>query len=232
MLNSSGIGYRLCEVLLTCNAKVIAVSRTEANLNALKEKHPEIETIVLDLSDWDATKSKLKDVGNRVDHLVNNAAQAQDFSLGEITEEAIDKQFNTNYKAVINLIQLVSSGMKERRLGSIVNVSSVAGIAALEKHTVYGSTKAAMDMVTKIAAKELGPFNVRVNSVNPTVVWTEMGRQGWSDPERQLAMTSKIPMNRFVEVDEVVHPIIFLLSEYSSMINGVMLPIDGGFVAC
>ncbi|XP_041829203.1 L-xylulose reductase [Melanotaenia boesemani] len=73
---------------------------------------------------------------------------------------------------------------------------------------------------------------IRVNSVNPTVVMTEMGRLGWSDPEKAKTMTARIPLGRFAEVEDVVNTILFLLSDKSKMTNGVMLPVDGGFLAC
>ena len=68
--------------------------------------------------------------------------------------------------------------------------------------------------------------------MNPTVVMTAMGKKAWSDPTKAAGMLSRIPMGRFVEEDEVVKPILFLLSEQSAMVNCVTMPVDGGFVAC
>eukprot|EP00050_Salpingoeca_kvevrii_P017275 m.63603 g.63603 ORF g.63603 m.63603 type:complete len:118 (+) comp7466_c0_seq4:704-1057(+) len=94
-----------------------------------------------------------------------------------------------------------------------------------------GASKGAMDNLTRVMAVELGPHKIRCNCVNPTVVLTDMGRLGWSDPVKAGPMLSKIPLGRFSEVDEVVHAIAFLLSDQASMINGVMLPVDGGFLS-
>ena len=116
--------------------------------------------------------------------------------------------------------------------GSIVNVSSQAGLAALKDHMVYNATKAAIDAVTKVSALEYGPYNIRVNSVNPTVVMTDMGKIGWSDPVKANDMLSKIPLHRFAEVSEVVDTIVYLLSDKASMVSGTLVPIDGGFLAC
>lgn len=212
-------------------AMVIAVSRSEENLKALKSEKPDIEIIQVDLADWTETKNRLAYLCSKVDLLVNNAALSDELQIGNIDQASIDSMFNVNYKACLNLIQMVSASMKERRSGSIVNVSSVSGISAFNGHGVYGSTKSALDMLTKISAKELGPFGIRVNSVNPTVVWTDMGKQFWQDETKKKEMMSKIPAGRFVTVDEVVYPIVFLLSDFASMINGVQLPIDGGFTA-
>jgi NAD(P)-dependent dehydrogenase (short-subunit alcohol dehydrogenase family) len=115
--------------------------------------------------------------------------------------------------------------------GSIVNVSSQAAIASLPDHLGYSASKAAMDAMTRVLCAELGPHNIRVNSVNPTVTLTPMARVGWSDPAKASAMLSRIPLGRFAEPQEVILPILFLLSQASSMISGVILPIDGGFTA-
>lgn len=227
-----GIGRALSVRLAALGATVIAVSQTQSKLDSLKrELGDSVITLCVDLSNWNETDNKLRDLCKTVDYLVNNAGYASNFDVEHQPENELDKILAVNVKAPINLIRLVATGMKERKFGSIVNVSSVASIAALDHHLAYASSKAALDMVTQISAKELGPFNVRVNSVNPTVVWTDMGRSHWEDPEKKDRMTSKIPMGRFVEINEVVEPIIFLLSSSSSMINGIKMPIDGGFVA-
>lgn len=136
-------------------------------------------------------------------------------------------------KSVINVTQevtrkLVAAG----KPGSIVNVSSQAGIVALPDHLVYGASKGAVDQITRVTALELGPSNIRCNSINPTVVETDMGKLGWSDPAKREWMTSKIPLGRFAAVDDVVDAIVYLLSDRSAMVNGITLPIDGGFTAC
>jgi len=81
-------------------------------------------------------------------------------------------------------------------------------------------------------ALELGQHNIRVNAVNPTVVLTPMGEMAWSDPKKAGPMLSKIPLGRFAKPREVSETIAYLLSDKASMINGVTLPIDGGFLSC
>lgn len=102
-----------------------------------------------------------------------------------------------NVKALINTTQLVVQNLTKRNAaGSIVNVSSQAGLVGLLHHTVYCASKGAVDAFTRACALELGPRNIRVNSVNPTVVMTEMGRKWWSDPCRGEPMLAKIPLGR------------------------------------
>lgn len=116
--------------------------------------------------------------------------------------------------------------------GSIVNLSSLAGLSAFAGHCVYSATKAAVDGLTRGFALELGPKNIRVNSINPTVVFTEMSKPNWSDPAKVEPLLNHIPLHRFAELHEAIDPIIYLLSDKSSFINGHSLPIEGGFSAC
>ena len=86
--------------------------------------------------------------------------------------------------------------------------------------------------MTKVMALEYGPYGIRTNSINPTVAMTDMGRRAWADPAKASGMLSKIPLGRFAEVSDIVDTIVYLLSDKAAMINGVLLPIDGGFIAC
>ncbi|XP_050078419.1 L-xylulose reductase [Anopheles maculipalpis] len=223
-----GIGNELCRTLDHLGAKVIAVSRSPGPLEELKVECPRIETIQVDLSDWERTKTALNPLG-KVDGLVNNAGVAVIKPFLELTEDDFDRTFNVNVKAAFNVAQLLVPKMEPG--SSIVNVSSLAGLKAIHGHCAYSMSKAAIDGLTKNLALELGPRKIRVNSVNPTVILTRMGRDNWSDPAKADPLKSKIPLGRFGEVNEVVEPIVYLLSERSSFVNGHCLPIEGGFLA-
>ncbi|XP_047232815.1 L-xylulose reductase [Girardinichthys multiradiatus] len=227
-----GIGRATALALARYGAQVTAVTRTQADLDSLVQECASIIPVCVDLADWATTEAVLRDIG-RIDLLVNNAACAKLQPFLEVTPDQFDQSFNVNVKAVLHVSQIVAHGMKARGSGgSIVNVSSQASQRALRDHAVYCSTKGALDMLTKVMALELGPYQIRVNSVNPTAVMTEMGQLGWSDPEKARTMTSRIPLGRFAEVEDVVNSILFLLSDKSNMTNGVTLPVDGGFLTC
>nr|CAI5860564.1 unnamed protein product [Callosobruchus analis] len=99
---------------------------------------------------------------------------------------------------MINVTQIVVQDLVARKApGSIVNVSSQASLVGLNNHTVYCATKGAVDSFTRAAALEYGPKNIRVNAVNPTVIMTDMGRLGWSDPKVANPMLEKIPLRRY-----------------------------------
>lgn len=139
---------------------------------------------------------------------------------------------DVNVKSVINVTQQVSNKMKQTgKKGSIVNVSSQASLKALKDHLVYCASKGALDQITRVCALELGVHGIRVNSVNPTVVETDMGKMAWSDPAKAEPMLARIPLNKFATIADVVDSVCFLLSDKANMLNGVILPIDGGFIA-
>uniref|UniRef100_A0A182NB26 Ketoreductase domain-containing protein n=1 Tax=Anopheles dirus TaxID=7168 RepID=A0A182NB26_9DIPT len=223
-----GIGNELCQALDRLGAKVIAVSRSAGPLEELKAACPAIETIQVDLSDWSGTRAALGSL-EKVDGLVNNAGVAVIKPFLELTEEDYDRTFDVNVKAAFNVAQLLTPKMAAG--SSIVNVSSLAGLKAIHGHCAYSMSKAAIDGLTRNLALELGPRKIRVNSVNPTVILTRMGRANWSDPAKADPLKSKIPLGRFGEVSEVVEPIVYLLSDRSSFVNGHCLPLEGGFLA-
>ncbi|CAI8054182.1 L-xylulose reductase [Geodia barretti] len=108
---------------------------------------------------------------------------------------------SVNLKAPVFLSQYVARGMVERGDGgAIVNVSSVASSVALTDHLAYCTSKAGMDMATKVMALELGPHKIRVNAVNPTVVMTDMGKMAWSDPVKSSNAMTQIPLGRFAGI--------------------------------
>ncbi|KAJ3655505.1 hypothetical protein Zmor_014633 [Zophobas morio] len=229
---TKGIGRDIAIQLAKCGAQVVAVGRNQTDLATLKHEVPSIQIIPLDLSDWNATSTALTNLGP-IDLLVNNAGLGWLKPMSEITEEDVDSVLGINTKALINVTRIVVQNLLSRNApGSIVNLSSQASLAGLMHHTVYCASKGAVDAFTRAAALELGPYNIRVNCVNPTVILTDMGKLGWSDPKVAEPMIQKIPLRRFGEVREVVDAVLYLLSDRSSMVTGTCLPVDGGFLAC
>ncbi|XP_050671361.1 L-xylulose reductase-like [Leptidea sinapis] len=226
-----GIGRGIAIELWRAGAKVVALSRTRSHLESLQSEYPTIDIVDVDVADWDKTRQVVESLGV-FDGLVNNAAMAICEPFLECKPDVLDMLTNINVKSLINISQVVAKNMIANKIrGAIVNVSSQASKAALKDHTTYSATKAAVDAVTRSMALELGPYGIRTNAVNPTVIMTAMGKIGWSDPVKAEAMLSKIPLGRFGEVSEVADVVLYLLSDKSSMVNGVELPIDGGFLA-
>ncbi|XP_063713974.1 D-erythrulose reductase-like [Symsagittifera roscoffensis] len=228
-----GIGAETVDGLITQGCYIIAISRTQADLDKLKQKYDstKIETILLDITHWnevDNIFSKLEPFH----YLINNAGIAICGPFLQVSEQDIDSVFGVNVKACLHVAQCAAKKMLENKIkGVVVNISSQASKRPIKDHTMYCCTKAALDMLTKMMSLELGPSEIRTVSVNPTVVMTDMGRKNWSEPSKSESMLSQIPLRRFAEVDEVVKPILFCLSDGAAMINGCDVNIDGGFVS-
>ncbi|XP_023331818.1 L-xylulose reductase isoform X1 [Eurytemora carolleeae] len=227
----AGIGRGICKALYESGAEVYGVSRTQENLNSLKVECPDLVTVCVDLSDWDATRAALSLLPT-MHGVVNNAAIAINGSCLTAKPEDFDKMYTGNVKQVLNVSQIFALKMIQDKIrGAIVNISSQASQAALKDHVLYCGTKGALDIMSKVMGLELGEHGIRVNCVNPTVVLTSMGKLAWSDPAKAGPMLDKIPLGRFAEIDDVVSGVLFLLSDQAALINAVTLPIDGGFLA-
>ncbi|XP_020899899.1 L-xylulose reductase [Exaiptasia diaphana] len=223
-----GIGRSTAKALVQYGAEVIALTRTQADLDSLVKEVPSIKPLCLDATNTEKVTKAIEELGN-IDLLVNNAGINILESFLDVKIESYDKIFDINVKAPLFIAQAVAKKMVSNGNGGcIVNVSSQASLIALQDHTVYCTTKAALDMLTKTMALELGPHKIRVNSVNPTVVLTELGRKAWSDPEKSKPMLDMIPLGKFADEEDVVNAILFLLSDKAAMITGALLPVDGG----
>ncbi|XP_014438591.1 carbonyl reductase [NADPH] 2 [Tupaia chinensis] len=226
-----GIGRDTAKALHGSGARVVAVSRTHADLVSLSTECPGMEIVCVDLGDWEATERALSNVGP-VDLLVNNAAVALSQPFLEVTKEAFDRSINVNLRSVLQVSQIVVRGMLARGVpGSIVNVSSMVSQVIFPNLATYSSTKGAITMLTKAMALELGPHKIRVNSVNPTVVLTAMSRQLSDSPEVAEKLKERHPLRKFAEVEDVVNSILFLLSDSSAATTGSGIFVDAGYLA-
>jgi len=141
-----------------------------------------------------------------------------------------DKVITINARGALLVTKYTSQSMiRLGNGGSIVNVSSQASLVALAGHISYGSSKAALDNITRVSALELGKYNIRVNSVNPSVVMTPMSAWYWGRDDIGRPFLDAMPLGRWATEDDIAAPIVFLLSDGAAMISGVSLPIDGGY---
>jgi NAD(P)-dependent dehydrogenase (short-subunit alcohol dehydrogenase family) len=227
---SSGIGRATVEALCAAGATVVAAAR---NVNELARLAVETgcEPLMLDVSDEAAIDEALGSL-DVFDGLVNCAGIALLERAVDTTGASFDRIMAVNARGAVLVAKHVARGMIDaKRAGTIVNVSSQAALVALDDHLSYSASKAALDAVTRALCVELGPFGIRVNSVNPTVTLTPMAVRAWSEPAKREPALKAIPLRRFAESVEVAAPIMFLLSDSASMISGVCLPIDGGYTA-
>jgi L-xylulose reductase len=225
---SGGIGGETVRQLVAAGAGVIASGRSEEALGKLAEETG-CRVLPFDLTSEDSVRDALD--GLDLWGLVNCGGFGGEIATPMDTDIAVfDKVITINARGALLVTKYASRSMiRLGNGGSIVNVSSQAGLVALKGHISYGSSKAALDNITRVSALELGQYNIRVNSVNPTVVMTPMSAWYWGRDDIEGPFLDAMPLGRWATEAEIAAPIVFLLSDGASMISGVSLPIDGGY---
>lgn len=165
-----------------------------------------------------------------VNILINNAGINILKTIEEIDDDSLRQMLQVNVEAPLRLIRRVVPYMKAQTFGRIINISSIWGIRSKELRTLYSMTKSGLNGITKALARELGPYNILVNSVCPGYVNTELTRKN-VPPSEQKLIKKTIPLGRFAETKEIALFVKFLISEENTYITGQSLIIDGGFLA-
>ena len=184
-------------------------------------------------SDWiDAVGSAVARFG-KLDVLVNNAGIGSNpFPIHEEPVELWDRTIDVNLKGVFLGTRSAIPAMREAGGGSIVNISSQLGIVAVPySGAAYQTAKGGVRILTKAAALQYAADAIRVNSVHPGPITTEMTRAGRNDPERLAMMLARIPMGRYGEPEEVAHAVLYLASDESAFVTGSEVVVDGGWTA-
>jgi 2-deoxy-D-gluconate 3-dehydrogenase len=167
----------------------------------------------------------------RINILVNNAGINIPRPVLDVTEEEWDAVLNTNLKGLFFCSQAVGRVMLREGGGSIVNVASTMGLVAMPDRAAYCSSKGGVIQVTKVMALAWATEGIRVNAIAPTFVVTDMTSAMLEEPEVMENVMKMIPMRRVGEVGEIAQAVVFLASPASSFVTGVVLPVDGGYLA-
>lgn len=221
---SRGIGKAILELFIQQGAIVYGVTKTPNSLI----KHPRVIPCYFDIRQKGSIKDlilQIKKEQGRIDGLVNNAGIMEDALIGMITDEQIQHTFETNVFAPIHFIQYVTKLMQHQKSGTIINIASIMGINGNAAQMVYSSSKGAMIAMTKSAAKELAPLNIRVNAIAPGVISTDL-LQNVSDVKMNFFL-SRIAMGKFGEPEDVAKVALFLASDMSIYVSGQVLGVDG-----
>ncbi|GAA0353873.1 SDR family NAD(P)-dependent oxidoreductase [Streptomyces blastmyceticus] len=233
---TSGIGAATAALLAERGAHVLVAgrdgSRGESVVAAIRDRGGKADFVGADLREAQSVRQLARRAvelgGGRVDILVNNAGIYPFGPTETATESEVDTVYALNVKAPFHLVAALAPAMAERGAGAIVNVSTMVAEYGAAGMALYGSSKAAVELLTKAWAAEYGPRGVRVNAVRPGPVRTE-GTAGMGEDLGALA--AQAPAGRPAEPEEIAEAIAYLAGDAASFVHGAVLPVDGGRTA-
>ena len=227
-----GIGLETAKLFKENKAKVIIFGSKKESVDTailnLKEENIEVEGYYPDLFNYEEIEKVIKEIYEnygRIDILVNNAGMSANKKIEETSSEEFSKIMNLNVDAIFNVTKAVVPYMKEKHTGVILNTSSMVSIYGQPSGVGYPASKFAVNGLTKSLARELAPFNIRVNAVAPGITKTDMVAALPKEMIEPLIKT--IPLGRIGEPRDIANAFLFLASDMASYITGEILSVDG-----
>ncbi len=230
-----GLGARMACALAEAGAHVTLIARSAGEIqqvcDGIVRQGGNATPAVLDITHA-ADVAAFFAVQTPFNVLVNNAGTNRPAPLVDTPDSDIDAVFNLNVMAAFRMAREVARGLiAQKQPGSIINVSSQMGHVGSPNRTVYCASKHALEGMTKALAWELGPHNIRVNTLCPTFIETPLTAPMLAKPDFRAWVVGNIALNRVGREDEVAGPVVFLASDASSLMTGSALMIDGGWTA-
>ena len=233
---SKGIGKAIAMKLAQAGANVVICSRKKENLDSAVN---EAELNGLTLIPIECNTSNNESIQSVVDHtiekfdrvdvLVNNAAANPYYGPILNSEDSHwDKIFDVNVKGYFNFAKACSDTMIDNNSGKIINVASIAAKTPLEGLGVYNISKAAVVMLTKVLAKELGEYNINVNTLAPGLIKTDFSKALWENEDTHNKIVKSIPQGKMGSPDDISGMALYLASEASDFVTGSIFTVDGG----
>ena len=233
---SKGIGKAIAMKLAQAGANVVICSRRKENLDSAVN---EAESNGLTLIPIECNTSNNESIQSVVDHtiekfdrvdiLVNNAAANPYYGPILNSEDSHwDKIFDVNVKGYFNFAKACSETMIANNSGKIINVASIAAKTPLEGLGVYNISKAAVVMLTKVLAKELGEHNIQVNTLAPGLIKTDFSKALWENEDTYNKIVKSIPQGKMGSPDDISGMALYLASEASDFVTGSIFTVDGG----
>lgn len=227
-----GIGLETVKTFKQSEADVILFGSrketVEKAISELKEEGLEVEGYYPDLNNYEEIEKTIKEIKEKYGHidiLVNNAGISANKKINETTPDDFSKIMNLNVNAMFNMTKSVVEVMKEQKSGVVLNTSSMVSIYGQPSGVGYPASKFAVNGLTKSLARELAPYNIRVNAVAPGVTNTDMVKNLPKEMIEPLIKT--IPLGRIGEPKDIANAFLFLASDMASYITGVILSVDG-----
>lgn len=227
---SRGIGREIAKVLSNQGIKVIAnYNKSKEQAKLLQKENPQIDIFKADVSNRAEVKKMVEYTLERygkIDILINNAGISEWRIFTETTDEDWNRMMNNNLYSAFCMTQEVLPNMIHNKKGNIINISSIWGMVGASCESIYSISKAGMDAMTKSLAKELGPSNIRVNSIAPGAIYTDMNKNLSSSEIEEL--NNEIPLGRIGKTEDIAKCIKWLIEdEYTT---GQIISINGGWV--
>ena len=233
---TKGLGRGAAEAIAEAGGDIIAIGRNQSELNSLGKKIKKLKVKYIsfncDVNNYNKIKKFINNL-KKIDILVNNAGTNIPEAFLDVKKKSLETILDVNTKAVFNIAQLCANQIikLKRKQGSIINISSIFGLVAGQKRTVYSMTKFGVEGLTKGMALDLAKFNIRVNSICPNIVLTPRTKKYFKDKKYNKYVKDSTPIKKVVTISDVATSITFLASEASSMITGTSIVIDGGWTA-
>ena len=226
---ASGIGLSIAEKLLKNNYQVIiSYNSSTDSARSLLEKYENLDIFQIDLSNPENTQSLIDFAFSKyrkIDLLVNNAGVDLVKMINDTTFDDFDYIMKVNLYSPYFLARGVAKHMIDAKYGNIINISSILGITGGSCESAYSISKAGLDGLTKSLAQELGPSNIRVNSIAPGLIDTKMNSNLTTDEINNLAMD--FPISRIGTPDDVADLVLYL--EHASYVTGQVIQVNGGW---
>ncbi len=237
--SNPGLGYSTALRLAEEGAKLVVTDIDEAGAaacaTAIEDAGGQAISLRQDViveDDWAATMAAADDAFGGMDVVVNNAGIAVLVPIEQMTLEQWNRQIEVNLTSVFLGCKYAIAAMKARG-GSIINLSSVAGLVGMQTCVAYGAAKGGVRIMSKSIAMEAAQYNIRCNSVHPGVIWTNMQAQatGANDPASLETGPLRIPLQRAGEPLDIANCILYLASDESNYVTGAEFVVDAGMTA-
>ncbi len=235
---SRGIGRGLVDALAAAGATVAITARSSADAEAVATEVAAAggaaSAHALDVNDVASIRGAIDEVVDRhgrLDILVANAGLGANHAALDVTERDWDEMMGVNARGLFFTAQAAGRVMVAQGSGRIIAMSSQASAVGIRDHAVYCASKGAVNQIVRVLALEWGARGVTVNAVAPTFIYTPGTAERLDDPDYRRAVVERIPIGKVGTIADVAGAVVYLASDAAAMVNGAILPVDGGWTA-